>query len=70
MLLNILSWILEILLKLKKNIIEKKDFKFKKTNFKKNIKNIDPNWKPKILGKIIYKLINYYVKNNIYQINC
>ena len=53
--------------KIKEKYYRKKDFKLKKTNFKKNIKNIDPNWKPKIFGKkIIYKLINYYVKNNIY----
>ena len=53
--------------KIKKKYYRKKDFKFKRSDFKKNIKNIDPSWRPKIFGKkIVYKLINHYTKNNIY----
>ena len=52
--------------KIEKKYYRKKDFKFKRSDFKKNIKNIDPSWKPKIFGKkIVHKLINYYVKNDI-----
>ena len=53
--------------KIKKKYYRKKYFKFKGSDFKKNIKNIDPSWRPKIFGKkIFYKLINHYTKNNIY----
>ncbi len=53
--------------KIKKKYYRKKDFKFKRSDFNKNIKNIDPDWRPKIFGKkIVYKLINYYTKNNIH----
>ena len=53
-------------IKIKKKYYRKKDFKFKRSDFKNNIKNIDSSWKPKIFGKkIVHKLINYYVKNDI-----
>ena len=53
--------------KIKKKYYRKKDFKFKRSDFNKNIKNIDPDWRPKIFGKkLVYKLINYYTKNNIH----
>ena len=53
--------------KIEKKYYRKKDFQFKRSDFKKNIKTIDPSWKPKIFGKkIVYNLINYYTKNNIY----
>ena len=53
--------------KIKKKYYRKKDFKFKRSDFNKNIKNIDPDWRPKIFEKkIVYKLINYYTKNNIH----
>lgn len=53
--------------KIKKKYYRKKDFKFKRSDFKKNIKDIKSGWRPKIFGKkIVYKLINYYIKNNIH----
>ncbi len=52
--------------KIEKKFYRKKDFKLKRSNFRKNINQINPSWKPKIYGKIlIYKLIRYYQKNKI-----
>ena len=50
-------------IKIEKKFYRNKDFKFKKSDFKKNKKDIDASWRPKIFGKkIIYKLIRYYQK--------
>lgn len=54
-------------IKIEKQFYRKQDFKLKKSDFKKNIKDIDANWRPKIFGKkIIYRLIRYYQKNKIF----
>ncbi len=51
-------------IKIEKKFYRKKDFKLKRSDFKKNIFQINPSWVPKIYGKVlICKLIKYYQKN-------
>tara|TARA_E500000178_G_scaffold230671_1_gene227182 strand:+ start:2020 stop:2961 length:942 start_codon:yes stop_codon:yes gene_type:complete len=51
-------------IKTERQFYRKRDFRLKKSDFKRNIKKIDPNWKPKVFGKkLIHKLIRYYHKN-------
>ena len=51
-----------------KKYYRKKDFNSKMSNFKKNILEINPNWKPKIFGKkLIIKLIKYYENKDLIE---